>query len=441
MQAIILAAGCGSRMRSPCGLPKVLLDLQGQTLLEYHLKTLCALDVTNVTLVVGHRGEIIENFIISKGLDQQYNLFVVHNDQWQRGNASSILAARPYVTDDRFLVVMGDHLFDPECLRGFPRVGGEFVGIFDSAPRFVNIAEATKARADRGHITALGKDLAEFTYVDMGLFICPQDIFPCIEQTLAQGEGSFNAVKRRWIAQNELHIFDCKGVFWIEIDTQEDLTRARKLIEGRLCRHRDGPVARLLNRRLSMPISRWLVKHTSITPNQISVGAFGVTVLAGILFGLGAGIFVIVAGLLVQAASILDGCDGEVARLRHMSSPYGAWLDAVLDRVGDSLLIGGITYGVWQAQGTPWVWLLGFLALTGSFMVSYTVARYEGAYREPSAFGDGLPATRDVRLFIIMLGGITCLLNVGLGLIGVLTLGEVTRRLLVTASRQRHSTA
>jgi len=297
----------------------------------------------------------------------------------------------------------------------------------------VDVAEATKAQSHRGHVVALGKDLTTFRYVDTGLFLCSRRIFPFIEECLAEGAGTFNEVKRRWIAKGYiLHIFDCQGMFWMDVDTPEDLERAREILLARLRKSRDGIVARGLNRRLSIPISHWLVRHTSLTPNQITGGVFGLSALAALLFSWGRGLPVVIGALLTQFASILDGCDGEVARLRHMSTPYGAWLDAVLDRWADALLIGGITLGLWRAFGQPWVWLLGFLALAGSLSISYSEARYEGAFRESSPFGDGIPAKRDTRLFLIMLGGLTGKLVLALLGIGLLTLAENIRRTVVT---------
>ncbi|MGB9777317.1 MAG: NTP transferase domain-containing protein [Anaerolineae bacterium] len=436
MQAVILAAGEGSRMNHPDGLPKVLVDIGGQTLLEHVLTALAALGVREFVIVVGYRGEEIAEWIRRHRLDQRWSIQVVPNPRWPEGNASSILAARPYLRGDRFVVAMGDHLFDPQALQGFLKVRGDFVGVFDSRPLLVDIAEATKARSHRGHVVALGKDLTDFQYVDTGLFLCSRRIFPFVEECLAGGEGTFNEVKRRWIARGHvLHIFDCQGAFWMDVDTPEDLARAREWISRRLVRPRDGVIARRLNRRISVPISRWLVRHTSLTPNQISAGVFGLTVLAALLFCGGRGSSVILAGLLAQVASILDGCDGEVARLRHMSSPFGAWLDAVLDRWGDAFLIAGMTCGAWRVLAQPWIWLLGFLALMGSFLISYSEARYEGAFREPPAFGDGIPAKRDTRLFLAMLGGLFGQLALALFFIAALSLAEMVRRGITTAMR------
>jgi len=435
MQAIILAAGQGSRMNDPDGPPKVLLNLCGQILLEHQLNALSLVGVTSFVVVGGHQCDKIEEFATRQSLTRQFDLDVIHNDDWLVGNASSLLSARPYLRDERFVVVMGDHLFDSHGLHGFLKVRGDFIGVFDSAPRFVDVTEATKAASRNGHIIALGKELAEFKYIDTGIFVCSYRVFPFIEECLADGHGTFNEVKRRWIVQHDLHIFDCQGAFWMDVDTPEDLAKARELLQMKLMKPRDGWVARLLNRRLSIPLSRWLVSTTSITPNQISVMTFVLALVSAVLFCFGSGMLSILAGLLAQFASVIDGCDGEVARLRSMSTPYGAWLDAVLDRLADAALVSSMTYGAWQSDGAWWIWLVGFLALIGSFTVSYTEARYEGAFEQSPSFGDGVPAKRDMRLLLVMLGGITGQLVGALGLIAFLTVAEVIRRLWVITSQ------
>ncbi len=442
MQAVILAAGCGSRMGDLGNGPKVLLDLHGQTLLEYQLHVLSSLGIERFVVIVGYQGEKVERFITCRRLDKRFALVVAYNEDWQKGNASSILAARPYLQGDRFVVVMGDHLFDAEPLRGFLKVRGDFVGVFDSAPRFVDVSEATKARARHGHVTALGKDLTEFRYVDTGLFICSQRVFPFVEACLAEGVGSFNEVKRRWVqAGHVLHIFDCQGAFWMDVDTPQDLAKARAILCERLAKARDGLVARHLNRRLSIPLSRWLVKHTRVTPNEITLASFTLSAISALLLGWGPGLGSAVGGLLAQLASVVDGCDGEVARLRHMSTRYGAWLDAILDRLADALLIGGMTWGAWRFHGAAWVWELGLLALTGSLAIPYSEARYESAFGQASQFGAGLPAKRDTRLLIIALGGLTGQFAAALGIIAFLTLAEVIRRIVQIARHPPHQRA
>ncbi len=45
--------------------------------------------------------------------------------------------------------------------------------------------------------------------------------------------------------------------------------------------------------------------------------------------------------MVAQVASIIDGCDGEIARLKRLESDFGAWFDAVLERYADAFLLFG----------------------------------------------------------------------------------------------------
>lgn len=430
MKAVILAAGRGSRLGWNKDTPKVLTEVLGQTLLERSLATLREIGIPDFVVVTGFKAEAVEAFIKKRRLNKHYNITIVRNDEWQEGSARSVLAAQDFA-GPRFLVAMGDHLFDPESLRGLRRMRGEFIGVFDSDPKYVDIKEATKALSHRGHAKKVARRLEEFKYVDAGLFVCTQEIFPIIDKCLAQGKGEWNDVKREWLKEHEIHIYDLHGAFWLDIDTERERQEAERLLLERLGRPRDGVISKYFNRPISTRFSRWLVR-TPLTPNQISFSAFLLGALAAFLFATGQHPVLVAGGVLAQVSSILDGCDGEVARLREEGSSYGAWFDAVLDRMADALLIFGMTYGLYATLKAPWPWWLGFSALGGSLLVSYSESRYEGAFRIPFLWdGFGLPVKRDARLLMIMLAGLFNQVALVLLVISVLSLAEVVRRLVV----------
>lgn len=112
----------------------------------------------------------------------------------------------------------------------------------------------------------------------------------------------------------------------------------------------------VINHHFSRPITR-LLASTSVTPNQVTV--------VSILLGLAAAglllersyLCVAVAGVGLQLQSILDSCDGELARLRFQYSVFGQWLD----NVGDDLVDNAFIAGAGVAAGGTWMWL-GFIA-------------------------------------------------------------------------------
>ncbi len=430
MQAVILGAGDGTRLASKEKIPKILVQVMGLTLLERTLMSLEQMGITEFVLVTGYQANTVKRFVQQRRLDHRYNLRLVYNKDWQLGNARSVLAAREAV-GERFVVSMGDHIFDPAGLQGFLKVRGDFVGVFDSSPQYVDVDEATKVDSYRGHVVRLGKQLAEFKYVDVGLFVCSRRLFPILERCIAEGKDEWNDVKRAWIEQgHELLIFDCRGTFWLDIDTPAELRRAEELLRQRLTKPRDGVISRYLNRPLSTRLSARLVR-TSITPNQVTVLSFVLAVLAGLVFALGRPLTMVIGGLLAQAASVVDGSDGEIARLKGLSSHYGAWLDAVLDRWADTLILLGMTWGQWWATQRWEVWVLGSAAVAASLILSYSESRYESAFRRPFPAEDRqIPAKRDLRLFLVMLSGLFRQISLALGVIALLGAAEVARRLI-----------
>jgi phosphatidylglycerophosphate synthase len=189
----------------------------------------------------------------------------------------------------------------------------------------------------------------------------------------------------------------------------------------------DGFISRYLNRRFSDPVAR-LLARTPLTPNQASLGAAAVGVLSFVSFLLGQNI---VGGILVQLSSIADGVDGELARIKGMASPFGGFLDSVLDRYVDALVVLGMT--IWAAghETYPGIWIAGFLALVGTLCTSYTRARVPEVHRNLFDRGLTSAASRDVRLFLVMLGGILGQAYIFLLVLAVLTNLTVLNRLAV----------
>lgn len=99
----------------------------------------------------------------------------------------------------------------------------------------------------------------------------------------------------------------------------------------------DGLVSRHLNRRVSRAVSRRLLK-LPITPNAWSVLIFALPLIASLVFLRGSyGAFVI-GCVIFQLYSMLDGCDGEIARAKFLQTEFGRRLDSFLDLMGNLLL-------------------------------------------------------------------------------------------------------
>ena len=107
----------------------------------------------------------------------------------------------------------------------------------------------------------------------------------------------------------------------------------------------DGLVSRYLNRPVSRSITRWLLK-TDITPSTWSVIIFALPLAACVAFLHGTPGWFIVGCAIFQLYSILDGCDGEIARARFQQTNFGRRLDSLLDLAGNMLLALCLGYGL-----------------------------------------------------------------------------------------------
>jgi len=152
---------------------------------------------------------------------------------------------------------------------------------------------------------------------------------------------------------------------WQRIGTPDDREAAERKLDAWLVKPTDGIFART-NRRISIPISRWLIKYP-ITPNMVTYFTLGVSIAAGVFYGLGGYWNMLVGAILSLWASILDGCDGEVARIKLQYSDFGCWLDSVCDYLSYFSIFTGMAVGFARHTGNRaylmWGWALLFGAV------------------------------------------------------------------------------
>jgi len=101
-----------------------------------------------------------------------------------------------------------------------------------------------------------------------------------------------------------------------------------------------------------------------LSPDQVSILAFGVAVGAGVAFAIGEPLFYLLGAALVLLNGWFDLVDGALARHLEISSDGGDLLDHVLDRYADIVILAGFTAGIGA-------YALGFAAVTGVLMTSY----------------------------------------------------------------------
>ncbi|HEX7507689.1 MAG TPA: CDP-alcohol phosphatidyltransferase family protein [Polyangia bacterium] len=162
----------------------------------------------------------------------------------------------------------------------------------------------------------------------------------------------------------------------------------------------------LWNRFVARPLAAVLLvplAKSRVTPNQITFLSLATFVAAMVMLALQRGYFGLIAAVLVLEFSyVLDCTDGQLARLKHKSSPVGAHLDFLMDELKAFLLVAATGVRLWQTDGHEF-WLvealLGLAVVASAISMTTFIRRPEylaatGAARPQSAgdYGDGFAA-------------------------------------------------
>ncbi len=163
-----------------------------------------------------------------------------------------------------------------------------------------------------------------------------------------------------------------------------------------------------------------LAQRIPLTPNALSVIGFIITVTGSYILTTNLRI----GGICIVIGGCFDMLDGIVARVNNRSTIFGAYLDSVLDRYADALMLLAIAWNLEQQNSQGGV-LLCLGTLVGSFLISYARARAEGL---GIACKHGL-MERPERIILIAIGTITGFIIPVLWILLILTHVTVMQRL------------
>jgi choline kinase/phosphatidylglycerophosphate synthase len=373
--AVIIAAGSGARFGKATHLcPKPMLEVLGIPLILRTIYTAQKAGIRNFTVITGYHAEMLEAFL-RKQQFRKITVRCVRNDKWQRPNGLSALAAQGEVPE-RFVLLMADHLFEAEILRKLltrPLLPGHCrLAVDYRVSNILDLEDATKVMVDAGHVTDIGKQLQSYNAIDTGIFLCSTALFDALETSVARGRESLSDGIRELARRGAMEVEDCGSGFWQDVDNERDLEMGERRLLATLVSKTDSWLTRKINRQISLAVTRRLA-WKRIKPNQITVFNFALglggaaCMLTGHYWG------PVFGALLFLLSSILDGCDGEIARLKFQQSRAGAWLDVSTDNVTHLALFLCMTIGLMRASGSPLYALPGGLLVVGalsSFVLS-----------------------------------------------------------------------
>lgn len=246
--AIILAAGRGSRLQPEEGY-KLLVEIDGQSMLDRHLANFERLGVSEVTVVTGYRHEPLDEKIRGWETPGDIDLHVAVNPAFDGGNGISVLAGVDQARRDDgleaaepFWLTMSDHLFESAIFERLaerlqPADPGEadLEGMLVVDSKIETIYDLDDANLVRtsgaGDLEDIGKDLVEFDVVDAGLFWCSDAFSEALDETRRErGDCSTSDAVRRLADAGTFGLFDLGDGHWQDVDTPGAREHAEQLV-------------------------------------------------------------------------------------------------------------------------------------------------------------------------------------------------------------------
>jgi peptidoglycan lytic transglycosylase len=179
------------------------------------------------------------------------------------------------------------------------------------------------------------------------------------------------------------------------------------------------------------PVGRALF-HLHLRPNHLTIMGLGVSFVASAAFVVGR---TRLGGFLVVLAGLFDFFDGSLARVSGQVTPFGAFLDSVIDRYSDLLVLLGIVVLFARMPNMRGA-VAAMAALVGSLMVSYTKARAESIGIECNV---GF-MERPERMICLIAGALFDVLEIALWVLALLANITAVHRILFTRRAARATT-
>jgi len=281
----------------------------------------------------------------------------------------------PALRSEGVLVMSCTAVFDHRLLLALQAHAGVTLGGTTAATVAVSATVANMSgQADQVSGSA---SAPQETHGATGLLCCPGNFLAqALDKAWEAMQGApdpFQPLLQQLRAATHVQVFNASQYLWVPLTPP--LATSVTVAENQLLRHLgrqgDSPLVRMLDRRVSQALTKWLIR-TSLTPNSVTLLSALLGLCGAVFLAQPSYFYQVLGSLLFLLSTITDGCDGEIARLTFQETSFGAKFDVIMDNVVHLFLFPCIAIGLYRQQGQDLYLMLGGLAL-GGVLVSMAV--------------------------------------------------------------------
>lgn len=230
---LIVAAGMGTRL-SEVGVSKPLAPLLGVPLIERVIATASEAGISRFVVVTGHLNDKVEAFLTPISKRYKVQIQTVFNPDYRLPNGHSVIAARPYLTDN-FLLAMCDHMMDAEMVSEMASLDVEKGAVVLGVDRrldnpHVDLEDVTRVLTDGDRILKIGKLIDEYNAFDTGIFHCTPGFFDALDTAFSKGNDNISGGMMELVSNDKARTHTVGDFTWIDVDDPKMFELATKVL-------------------------------------------------------------------------------------------------------------------------------------------------------------------------------------------------------------------
>jgi 1L-myo-inositol 1-phosphate cytidylyltransferase len=234
--AVILAAGMGTRLREEGDVPKPLFPVGGVPLIKRTILTLANAGVTRIVVVTGFMADRIRGAIVDDPTYRARGIQIdfAHNTEHTLKNGVSVIVGGRVVCEP-FVLSMADHIYTQAIARIVATcditAADLFLATDPRVDQILDIDDATKVLTESGRIVDIGKTIPKYDRIDCGVFAVTPRLVEALEVLRAeQGDCSLSEGVKRLAASGAARVVDIGSETWQDVDTPADRAHVERLL-------------------------------------------------------------------------------------------------------------------------------------------------------------------------------------------------------------------